>query len=116
MQCIFSSLGVPLATEKTVGPSQCLTFLGIEIDATTQSIRLPLDKFEEISSLLRRWVDRKKCTKRELLSLIGSLSFACKCVKPGRMFLRRLITLSTQVTSLNHNISLNLEARADIQW
>ena len=56
----------------------------------------------------------KKFTKRELLSLIGSLSFACKVVKPGRMFLRRLIDLSTSVTNLNHHISLSSEARADI--
>jgi len=32
------------------------------------------------------------------------------------MFLRRLITLSTKVSSLSHHISLNAEARADIQW
>lgn len=116
MSDLFSSLGVPLAVDKTVGPAQCLTFLGIEIDSTSLSIRLPSDKFQELSALLRVWVGRKKCTKRELLSLIGSLSFACKCVKPGRMFLRRLITLSTKVTSLSHHISLNAEARADIQW
>ncbi|XP_057296127.1 uncharacterized protein LOC130625062 [Hydractinia symbiolongicarpus] len=58
----------------------------------------------------------KKCTKRELLSLIGSLSFACKVVKCGRMFLRRLIDLSTTVRSLHHHISLTTESRKDIQW
>ena len=52
----------------------------------------------------------------ELLSLIGFLAFACKVVKPGRMFLRRLIDLSSSVDSLNHFIYLNREARADIDW
>ena len=66
--------------------------------------------------MLKQWELRKKCTKRELLSLIGSLSFACKVVKPGRMFLCRLIDLSTSVTNLNHHISLSPEARADIHW
>ena len=79
MQSIFSTLGVPLASDKTVGPVQCLTFLGIDIDVTTRSIRLPPDKFQELSTSLRLWLHKKKCTKRELLSLIGSLSFLLVC-------------------------------------
>ena len=67
-------------------------------------------------SLLTLWRGKKKCAKRELLSLIGSLSFASKVVKPGRMFLRRLIDLSTTVPNLNHHITLNAESRADILW
>ncbi|KAJ1164044.1 hypothetical protein NDU88_004491 [Pleurodeles waltl] len=38
------ALGVPLAPEKTQGPSECLTFLGIEIDSTSGICRLPEDK------------------------------------------------------------------------
>ena len=44
------------------------------------------------------------------------IGLASKVVKPERMFLRRLIDLSTTVDSLNHFIYLNLEARADIRW
>ena len=54
--------------------------------------------------------------ERELLSLIGSLSFACKVVKPGRIFLRRLVDLSTSVSRLSHHITINSEAQADIHW
>ena len=66
--------------------------------------------------LLQQWRERKKCTKRELLSLIDSLSFASKVVKPGRMFMRRLIELSTSVTLIHHRVTLNAESKADIQW
>ena len=111
MQSAFSELGVPLAPEKIVGPSTCM-YLGIEIDTVSNSIRLPEAKFSELSSILLQWNRQKKCTKRELLSLIGSLSFASKVVKPGCMFLRRLIELSTTVASLNHHVSLNAEACA----
>ena len=112
----FRWLGIPVAIEKTVGPAQILIFLGIEIDVVARIIRLPADKFRELQVNLQRWALKRKCTKRELLSLIGSLSFACKVVKPGRIFLRRLIDLSTTVSSLHHHIDLNLEARADISW
>ena len=54
--------------------------------------------------------------KRELLSLIGVLSFTCKVVRPGRIFLRRLIDLSMMVPALVHHISLTAVARADIAW
>ena len=116
MVSLFTELGIPLADDKTVGPSQIVTYLGIEIDATSQTIRLPPDKYDELVSMLAAWKERKKCTKRELLSLIGSLSFASKVVKPGRIFLRRLIDLSTTVSKLDHHISLNVKSRADIDW
>ena len=34
-------------------------------------------------------------------------------VKPGRMFLRRLINLPTTVSKLDHRVTLNAEARAN---
>eukprot|EP00731_Ephydatia_muelleri_P034096 Em0047g15a len=71
---------------------------------------------EELTGLTRSWLSRHKATKRELLSLIGKLSFAAKVVPAGRHFLRGLIDLSTTVRKLHHHISLNAEARADIRW
>ena len=55
------------------------------------------------------------CSKREL-SLIGSLSFVCKLVPSGRLFLRRLIDLSTTFPSLGSVSTLSPEALLDIQW
>ena len=98
----------------SVGPATSICYLGIEIDSKAQVVRLPADKFTELLAALHLWRRKKKCTKWELLSIIGSLSFASKVVKPGRMFLRRLINLSTTVSDLNHHISLNTESRADI--
>ena len=116
MSKICELLGVPLAHDKTVGPATCITYLGIEIGAVQQTMRLPHDKLVSLSLLISSWVVKRKCTKRELLSLIGSLSFAAKVVQPGRLFLRRLIHLSTSVTRLSHFIDLNAEARADLRW
>ena len=113
---VFASLGVPLTPEKLIGPITCLVYLGIEIDSVAQVIQLPQEKFQDLVGILNFWHQHKKCTKRELLSLIGKLSFAAKVVRPGRIFLRRLIDLSTSVSELHHHISLNGAARADIAW
>ena len=68
-------LGVPLAPGKSVGPSRCLTYLGIELDTWTMTARLPPDKLLKLRALLAQWHGKTKVKKRELLSLIGFLSF-----------------------------------------
>ena len=109
-------LGVPIASDKTEGPERCLTYLGIEIDAQNMCIRLPADKLTKLKKLLKQWSHKRKVLKKDLLSLIGFLSFACKVIKPGRLMLRRLIDLSTTVKSDFHYIYLNAETREDIKW
>jgi len=115
---VFSNLGIPVATgtDKVVGPSTVMTVLGIEVDSIAQETRLPEDKLTSLLDLLSDWSIRQSATKRELLSLIGHLSFAAKVVPPGRTFIRRLLDLSCTVTGLSHVIVIDDEARLDIAW
>ncbi len=113
---LFHDLGIPLAPEKVVGPSSSIVYLGIEIDSACMELRLPEDKLSSLLDLILAFSKKKKCTKRELLSLIGKLSFAAKVIPSGRTFTRRLIDLSTSVSKLSHHISLTSEARKDIEW
>ena len=109
-------LGFPIAERKIEGPATTLVFLGILLDTGQLEMRLPEAKLKSLQALLQQWRGAKKTTKRELLSLIGSLSFAAKVIPAGRIFFRRLIDLSTSVKKLHHRIKLNSSARADIQW
>ena len=59
---------------------------------------------------------RRACTKRQLLSLIGTLHHATSVVKAGRAFLRRLIDLAGTVKQLHYWVRINSEARADLRW
>ena len=113
---VCDAVGVPIASDKTEGPSQCLTFLGVEIDALNQVVRLPPDKLSRLLDDLRAWGSRTSCTRRELESLVGTLSFAAHVVRPGRLFVRRLIDLSTTVPTRDTPIQLSAEAMADIDW
>ena len=114
---VCQSLGFPIAFNKVEGPSTLITFLGILIDTVAMELRLPPEKLESLMQLLQQWqTPRRKTTKRELLSLIGKLSFAAKVIPAGRIFLRRLIDLSTSVKKLHHHICLTASARADIRW
>lgn len=103
---ICSQLGVPVSTSKVEGPLTTITFLGIVLDTIKSEVRLPEDKLSRLKVRLQRWRYKKSCTKRELLSLIGHLQHACKVVRPGRTFLRRMIELSTTGKQLHHHIRL----------
>ena len=116
MQSVCDYAGLPVEPSKSVGPTTSLVFLGILIDSVKGELRLPQDKLAQLQITISQWRGRKACRKRELLSLIGSLSHACKVVRSGRTFLRRLIELSTKATRLDHFIRLNADARADLEW
>jgi len=109
-------MGMPVEADKSEGPASCITFLGIELDTLTMELRLPGDKLNNLQRLLKEWRGRTAGRKREFLSLIGVLSHACKVVRAGRSFLRRLIDRSTVVERLDHYVRLNLPARSDIEW
>ena len=51
-----------------------------------------------------------------MLSLIGKLIFLSRVIRPGRVFLRRLISLSTKAKKLFHKVRLSAEAQLDIVW
>ena len=84
-------------------------------------LRLPAEKLERLRTLLQEWGDRKVCMRKELESLISILNHACKVVRPGHSFLRRMIDLLTTTRGSaarqpHHRIRLNREFRADLAW
>ena len=107
--------GTPVEEEKSEGPATVIHFLGIEIDSVAMELRLPGDKLKQLRLNLSQWRGKKVCKKNELLSIIGSLSHACKVVKSGRAFIRRLIDLSKLAKRSHHHIRLSRKARSDIE-
>ena len=113
---LCGSLGVPLAEEKLEGPTTCLEYLSILLDSASLEARLPPDKLQDTHSSLELWLGRTQSTKQELLSLIGTLSFAAKVVPAGCTFLRRTIDLSTTADSLQAAIPFSEPFQLDLQW
>ena len=109
-------LGVPLALEKVEGPTTCLPFLGIILDSERMEVRLPNDKLARIQGLLATWLDKKKATKREILSLVGLLQHAAKVVRCGRSFVSRMYSTAAKVQELEYFTRLNIDFRSDLSW
>ena len=116
MAKVCAILNVPIKLEKTEGPATSLTFLRISLDSVAMKATITLEQKVELASAITALQAKHTCTKRQRLSLIGKLAFACKVLPPGCIFLRRLIDLSTTVGPLHHHITLNNEAKVDLHW
>ncbi|KAK3096561.1 hypothetical protein FSP39_001295 [Pinctada imbricata] len=112
---ICQELGVPIAEDKTEGPTTRLTFLGIEFDTINMTMKLPAEKLREITEKIQSMLLKKKTTLNDLQSLIGSLNFACRVVNPGRAFLRRLIDATISVHKAHHRIRVSESMKDDLK-
>ena len=111
---VCEKLGVPIAPEKTEGPTTNLVFLGLTIDSSKQTVTIPQSKLQELRLLIVAILKKKKCTLKEVQSIIGSLNFACRAIAPGRAFLRRLICSIKGINKPHFHLRVNKEMRADL--
>ena len=112
---ICDIIGIPLAPEKTMGPTHCLPFLGIELDTVRMLAFLPKDKVDKFMNLLDIFLSSKSVTLRSLQSLTGMLNFACQIIIPARAFSRRLYNLSIGVKKSYYKIKMTKEVKADLR-
>ena len=77
----LADLGAPVEHDKCEGPASCLTILGIEVDTIQMQLRLLQDRLARLRESLLAWRGRKCCSKRDLLSLVGSFQHAAKVVR-----------------------------------
>ena len=116
MLTFCDKINASIKPSKVEGPTTCLTFLGIQINTISMEASITSERKQSLLNELQLLHTRHKCTKHELLSLIGKLSFACKVLPAGRIFLRRLIDLSTKVQKMHHHIRLTADTRLDLRW
>lgn len=112
---LLNELGVPLALDKTLGPLQCIEFLGYLIDILNAEIRLPHEKLKKCKDLIQSLLVRDRCKVKRIQSLAGMLQFACGVIIPGRAFLVRLYNLIRGKTNPNFSVQLTAEVKEDLR-
>ncbi|XP_034784462.1 uncharacterized protein LOC117409148 [Acipenser ruthenus] len=115
LKTLFSSVGVPLSQEKTIGPVNSLEFLGITLNTVKFEASLPLAKLQRLLSLINNFQISSFIKKRDLLSLLGHFNFAIRIIPQGRTFISRLLALSSTVKNMNSHVKISAEARKDIK-
>ena len=109
LKLICKDSGVPLAWENVEGLTTLLTFLGVVLDTCKLEIRFPEDKLSCIHIEICSWLGKKKGTKYQILSLVGSLYHAIKVVRPGRSFVLRMYATAARVKELDFYVKLGKE-------
>ncbi|XP_078503741.1 uncharacterized protein LOC144762432 [Lissotriton helveticus] len=113
-QALAEELGVPLAPDKTEGPCTSLTFLGIEIDTLSMVARLPVAKVKEMSAFIHLVLGERKVVLKTVQKLLGYLNFACRVVRAGRTFCRRLGLSMSGASLPHHRVRITTAVRADL--
>ena len=108
--------GFAVQPAKVTSPATVTEFLGIVIDSERQQLRISEKRLRELSIEVNAWLDRSKATKRQILSLVGKLSFAAKVIRSGRAFISRLLAASKHVKALHHHVKLGRDAKLDLRW
>lgn len=116
LQQLLTDLGLQEATEKTVAPTTNMTFIGLQLDTITMTVSVPHDKINDIQAALNEWQHRRRATKRQLQSLIGTLAFVAACIPPGRIFMSRLLQPLRSVRKQHHHVNINAGFRQDLKW
>ncbi|XP_056124427.1 uncharacterized protein LOC130102426 [Rhinichthys klamathensis goyatoka] len=112
---VFAELGIPLAHEKTSGPTTSIEFLGINLDSAKFQASLPKEKIDRIILIASNFTDSTDCAKRELLSLLGQLNYAMRIIPQGRPFIAHLLALSSSVHALEDRIILSDESKNELK-
>ena len=63
---VCDELGIPIAENKTVGPSKIITFLGFIIDKVLLMVRIPEEKLKKIRNLLQPLLYKKMVSLKDL--------------------------------------------------
>ena len=115
MQQILIDIGATESTEKAVEPTTRLEFLGTTVDTIKMTIEVSTERRHELTQELRMWRHKRSATKKQLQSLIGKLSFITNCVRPGRIFISRLLNWLKQMKD-NQTMNVPDETMKDIRW
>ena len=110
----LNDLGFPISKSKLVAPTTRCNCLGIMVDAKERTLSIPHHKLKEILSKCERVSQSHVITVKQLQSVIGSLMFIYKCVKPSRYFVNRLLENLRSANATK--IVVNEDIRKDIAW
>ena len=78
---------------------------------------VPADRLSDLKMELLQWTQFSTFTRRQLQSLLGELSFVTACVRPGRIFMSRLLNRLRSLPSKPPScFPVTRDMLSDIDW
>jgi hypothetical protein len=117
-QQVFRHYGLVVNPDKTEGPAQRMSFLGVLIDSLQQTLSVTAERVQELLQLLSgfRADGKRAASAHELMSLVGKLSFAAACLPGARPFMRRMLDLVPHGRSRHKRVDLSASFHCDLLY
>ena len=117
-QTVITGFGLVVNPDKTEGPSQSLSFLGIQLDSVTQTVSCTAARVAELTALLQSLRHQHIIQRRHAESLIGKLSFAAQVLPGARPFMRRMLDSVQACSSRRRTAPIHIDAgfRSDVRF
>lgn len=112
---LIRDTGLTEAQDKAVEPSSNLVCLGTGFNLVNMIIYVPQGKLEEIKVELGPWFSKTWCTRHQMECLIGKLQYDSSCVRPGRVFISRLLNF-LRATKPGQRYLVTQSIIKDISW
>ena len=90
-------------------------FLGVMFDTESCTLSLSEERLLEIRDLISDWLDKVEASRKELQSLLGKLNFVASCVRPGRIFISRLLETLRSLNDTGVTL-LSPSFKKDLLW
>ena len=107
---------IPITPQKCSPPSTHMELLGCVLDTDNLTISLPQPKLDALIRHLEEIRSSRTVRQRQLLSLVGKLIHAVKCLPAGRSFFRRLLDTAHSVQRPHHWVTLDKNTKLDLHW
>ena len=119
---IVTRIGLPIAHDKTIGPTTCLEYLGMLLDFKEQVLGIPEKKrntcIQLITKCMMAFRERTSVTVKSIQKLAGHLNFVVQAIPAGKTFMSGLYSLlasGKKNTKPGHHRRVNREMHDDLQ-
>ena len=103
------------AEHKSVSPSTKMVFLGVLFDTEKLTLEVSRERVDECMNMLDEWLDKREVRRKEIESLVGKLAFMAACVRPGRLFMSRVLEFLKGLPKVG-KVEVPESVRRDLLW
>ena len=104
MYTLLRDLNIPISKSKLTPTTTKIVCLGIQVDSENATLSIPYKSFVKLQNF----------TRKQLQSILGSLMFVHKVVKPARYFVNKL--LHTLRIMKQDKVPMTEDIQKDINW
>ena len=112
---LLTNLGVKESESKRVELTRKLNCVGTLVDAEKNRLEVLPERQTSLMEELEEWQNKESCSLHDIQHLVGKLQFICSVVRPGRLFMSRMLELLRSL-GREDRIKVSEEFKLDVAW